>query len=236
MNVIPATARSGLAVGRSEAVPRVTNVRLGTQIAELVRDDILFGRLPAGAAISQTILCERYGTSRMPVRDALRQLSHEGFVYDDGKGHSIVAAISREDIQDTYVIEGILCGLAARRVADNHDPEQILELRDFHRRMVAAMEGDDVDLMTELNWHFHRRVNQMAGSPKLLAVLRSHTLRLPRAFLRESPTWMKRANREHASIVAAIAKGDSAKADMLMSAHVASVGTHIADHLNSSPS
>lgn len=226
------SARDTTASGRESARP-LSRVPLGEQIAELLRDDILFGRLRAGSQVSQAILCERFGTSRMPVRDALRQLSHEGFVYDDGKGHSVVAAISREDIQDSYAIEGALCGLASRRVALKHDSEEIQELWDFHQRMVVAMNASDVNLMADLNWQFHRRVNQMARSSKLLAVLGSHTLRLPRAFLRETPSWMKRTNEEHAEIISAIAGGDGDQADTLMRVHVSSVGAHIGDHLSS---
>ena len=76
-------------------VTKLARARFGSQIAEALRNDILFGRVESGKRLSQVELCERFGTSRMPVRDALRQLTYEGFLIDDGKGHAVVAPVTR---------------------------------------------------------------------------------------------------------------------------------------------
>ena len=54
---------------------RLDRTPLGQRIADALRHDILFGRLAPGTKLAQTQVCERFGTSRMPVRDALRQLT-----------------------------------------------------------------------------------------------------------------------------------------------------------------
>src|SRR5882672_1316046 len=71
---------------------RLRRQSLGNQIAEQLRQDILVGRLAPGTHVGQQNLCDVYGTSRMPVRDAVRQRVSEGLVTYTSGGHSIVAA------------------------------------------------------------------------------------------------------------------------------------------------
>lgn len=220
--------------GQAAASPRLDRTPLGHQIAEEIRNDILFGRLTAGTRVSQQELTERYGTSRMPVRDALRQLSYEGFVHDDGKGHSVVARFSQQELRDIYLIEGMLHGLAARRVTEEGDREHLDELAGYHEAMMAVEEqGGDAAEMARINWQFHRRINYLADSPKLLAVLRTHTLSIPRAYIRELPHWMHRANTQHKDIVEAMLRGRAATAEKRMIGHVVDAGEDLITYLES---
>ncbi|MFB9744126.1 GntR family transcriptional regulator [Pseudonocardia sulfidoxydans] len=219
----------------TETVPgaKVSRVPLGRQIANVVRSDILYGRLRSGTRVGQQELCERYGTSRMPVRDALRQLTYEGFLHEDGTGHSIVTALTRSDLQDIYLIEGMLHALALRRVVERNDPDEIAELLGYHRDMQDAEHHTHTDRMAELNWQFHRRINHLARSPKLLAVIRTHTLSIPNDQVRQFPQWAQRVNQEHAEIMDAVAHGRAATAERLMKRHVIAAGDDLITHLES---
>ena len=66
---------------------RLDHSTLGKQVADAVRRDILFGKLKPGTKIAQQQVCDRFGVSRMPARDALRQLMHEGLIIPDGARH-----------------------------------------------------------------------------------------------------------------------------------------------------
>lgn len=224
---------SVLNTGIEESGTKLERVPLGRQIANVVRNDILYGRLPAGAHIGQQELCERYGTSRMPVRDALRQLTYEGFVVDDGNGHSVVAPLTRSDLQDIYLIEGMLHALALRRVTERGDPEEVAELLSYHNEMVKAERDQQNDRMADLNWRFHRRINQLSRSPKLIAVIRLHSLSIPNDQLRQFPQWIERVNQEHADIMEAVKKGRAATAERLMKQHVIDAGNDLLAHLES---
>lgn len=146
------------------------------RIADALRKDILFGRLKPGEPIRQSELTERFGTSRMPVRVALRQLTYEGFLLEEGNHRTLIASLSRSDLEGIYLIEGILHALAVRRVTEEGSQDNTGELTALHRRMVKAEEERSVSQMARINWDFHRRINKMANSPKLLAVLRTHSL------------------------------------------------------------
>lgn len=204
---------------------------LSTQIADVVRADIVFGRIEPGTALGQRELCERFETSRMPARDALRQLAHEGLVVPDGAGHQVVAQLSRRDIEDAYVIEGILQGLAARRVAETHTDEIIAELWERHREMVAAQE--DPVRLGELNWEFHHRITDLAESRKLTAALRTIRISMPTdaTYLVQFPEWGSHVNSEHTEIIEAIEARDGDRAERLMRDHVASAGFHLTEYL-----
>lgn len=222
-----------LAAPTDASTHKLDRTTLGHQIAEVIRNDILFGRLAPGERVSQQMLCDRYGTSRMPVRDALRQLAYEGFITIDDKSHSIVAPFRRHDLADIYLIEGMLHGLATRRVTELADDAALVELRGYHDEMLAAEGAGDPGRMAEVNWRFHRRLNQMANSPKLIAVLRTHTMSIPRGYIKELPHWMRRANDQHGAVVEAMVRGDAAKAEELMVDHVVDAGNDLLDYLES---
>jgi DNA-binding GntR family transcriptional regulator len=211
--------------------PRLERAPLGQQIANVIRNDILYGRLKPGERISQQQLCDRYGTSRMPVRDALRQLAYEGFILDDGNRHAVVAPFSRSDLEDIYLIEGMLHALATRRIVEQGSREDLDLLQDHHERMLKAAAAESTESMARINWSFHRSINKMSGSSKLIAVLRTHSLSIPRDYLLEFPQWIERANEQHEEILAAMWKGNAATAERLMRQHVVDAGKDLITYL-----
>ena len=212
---------------------RFERVPLGNQIADVIRRDILYGRLSAGTHVGQQILCERFNTSRMPVRDALRQLTTQGFLVDDGHGHSLVAPLTRSDLSDIYLIEGMLHGLALRRVTERHDEDEINELAGYHEEMLRIAAAGDNARMSKINWQFHRRINHLARSPKLLAVIRTHSLSIPSDQVDQMPDRSEQVNLEHAEIMAAVRRGDGAVAESLMRQHVVNAGNDLLSYLES---
>lgn len=205
---------------------------LGTQIAAQLREDILLGRLPAGTQISQQQLCEEYGTSRMPVRDAVRALTHEGLIVSSGSGPSSVAPLTDDDIEDSYYIEGLVHSRAARRAAAKATPSDVAQLRDLHEQMQRAEAEGNLRLVADLNWQFHRLINLLADSPRIRAFMRTVSISIPRDYLLEIPEWASRANREHAEIIAAIEARRLDEVEGLVREHVESAGTNLIEYLH----
>ncbi len=204
---------------------------LGSQIAHHLREEIVLGRLEAGRAISQQWLCERYGTSRMPVRDALVKLTSEGLIVITRSGHSVVGRLTPDDIVDVFEIEAVVHGRAARRAAARVTDADVSELTALHEGMIAAERTGDLDQLTELNWRFHKRINALSGSDKLLAMLRTLSLNIPQTYLSELPDWAAQTIQEHAGIVAALAVRDGDRAEELVGGHVRAAGSNLADYL-----
>src|SRR6201991_5320042 len=75
---------------------------------ELIRDDIVSGRLRANERLKVADLAERHGTSTNPVREALQQLRGEGFVVMEPNRGARVRPIDEEFIRDIYEIEMLI--------------------------------------------------------------------------------------------------------------------------------
>jgi DNA-binding GntR family transcriptional regulator len=126
---------------------------LGHKIAELVREDILLGRLRPDTPVGQPKLSARYGTSRMPARDALKLLMNEGLVVSAGAG-TVVARFTVEELEDAHATMAFAHGRAARRAALNASYDELTALTGLHDQMVTAQKSDekarDGDLADEL--------------------------------------------------------------------------------------
>lgn len=227
------SAQQGVAGGAASSSTKLGRTTLGRQIADIIRNDILYGRLKPGERLSQQQVCDTYGTSRMPVRDALRQLTYEGFIIDDGSRHSMVAPFNRSDLEDIYFIEGMLHALATRRVVERGSRDDLERLQALHEAMLRAEEINSAEQMAAVNWDFHRSINHMSQSAKLIAVLRTHTLSIPRDYLLELPQWIHRANEQHSEILEAMWKGNAATAERLMKQHVVDSGNDLIAYLES---
>jgi DNA-binding GntR family transcriptional regulator len=204
---------------------------LGNEVADALRRDILLGRLRPGVRLAQQRLCEQFGTSRMPVRDALRQLITEGLLLVDEGQHTVVAPLSRDDFVDAFQIEGILHGLAARRAASKMTPADWANLGTLHERMLRAAAEGDVVTMASTNWEFHRSINRLSGSRKLLAALRTVSLDIPRDFLLQLPDWVSKSNDDHAQVLTAMSERRLDDVELLMREHVIASGRGLMDHL-----
>jgi DNA-binding GntR family transcriptional regulator len=218
---------------REENSATVYRTPLGYQIAALLRRDILLGRLKPGTHLPQRKLCEQFGTSRMPIRDALRELSHAGLVTTDAGRHIVVARLSRTDMLDSFAIEGVLTGMTTRRTSENITDDQFKQIEALHSGMLEAAKSQDADAMVKLNWNFHRNINQWSGSRKLLAAIRSVSLDLPRDYLAFLPERNEESNAEHAGILQAMRAGEHDRAADLMSRHVTDAGQALIEYLKS---
>ena len=197
---------------------------LGTQIADSVRRDVLLGVIKPGTRLSQQQLCERFGTSRMPVRDALRLLSHEGLLVTDSAQHTIVAPLSKADLLDAYWIEGTLAGMAAERASMKATPGDLDRLEGLHEQMMKAAASSEFSDMARLNWSFHRSINRLSESRKLLSAIKAVSLDLPRDFLMELPEWSVKSNDDHAGILAAMREQRHADVRELATEHIVASG------------
>jgi DNA-binding GntR family transcriptional regulator len=206
---------------------------LSNQIADALRRDILFGILKPGTKVSQQQLCELYGTSRMPVRDALRLLLHEGLMMLDDGRHILVAPLSRADLLDAFKIEGVLTGLAAELASERATEEELDQLDELHVSMLAAAGAEDLPRMADLNWRLHRRINRMADSRKLLISIKKVSIDLPRDYLEHVPHWSGQSNKEHGEILAAMRAKQHSEARVLMQAHVENSGRGLVEFLES---
>lgn len=190
----------------------VLRLSLSEQIATKLRDEIVHGAIPPGTHLVQSQLCERFGTSRIPVRDALQQLSHEGLLVERA-GQREVAEIGRDELLDAQVVIGVLHAWATRRATELASEEELDELEDLYR---PAFEATDPLEFSQFVWLCHRKINLLAKSPRLIRTITASEKTVPRIFPVSSGSELDSAKERHRAVLDAMRSRDSAEAERLM--------------------
>lgn len=137
-------------------------------IEERLRSAILDGRLPPGTAVRQQELATLFGVSRMPVREALRQLEAQSLLQVVAHKGAVVAPLIGEDAVDTYALRVILESEALRQSIPLLEPEDIALARSY----IAQLENETRHAeIGRLNRLFHMSLYSKASNKKLLRLI-----------------------------------------------------------------
>ena len=138
---------------------------------QLKRDVITLAYAP-GAPIREKEVADRYGSSRVPVREALGRLHQEGFVDSVPYRGFSARRISMREIADSFDLRLVLETHAAELAAERASPADLDEL---DRLGAVGYRPKDVDSYTEFldrNLHYHLAIAEVAGNAQLTRVLR----------------------------------------------------------------
>ncbi|GAA2311865.1 GntR family transcriptional regulator [Actinomadura luteofluorescens] len=200
-------------------------VRAVDRVYARLRADILDGVHPPGARIGEAELAEATGSSRTPVREALRRLEVEGLVEVLPHRGARVPDWTPDDLEEIYDLRMLLEGAAARRAAarvTDADADRMDELCALMEAAVEPGAGQDLDRVAELNAEFHDIVRSAAASGRLVSMLNA-VVQLPlvmRTFHRYSPADLARSSAHHRELAAALRARDGTWAESVMRAHV----------------
>lgn len=137
-------------------------------IEETLRNAILDGRLPCGTAIRQEALAQLFGVSRMPVREALRQLEAQGLLQVVQYKGAVVAPLIEDDSLETYELRQLLEAQALRLSVPQLSNEDFEEAEGY----IEALEVEtDFGKIGTLNRQFHQALYGKAPNKKLLALI-----------------------------------------------------------------
>jgi len=198
--------------------------RLSPQVSRRIRDLIMTGNQPGGARLRTEHLADRFGVSATPVREALMSLHGEGLVeFQPGRGFSVVP-MTRRDVLDLYDAQAYLSGELAARAAARLTDQDIDTLNDLQRRLVAAIEGDDIAETERTDFELHRLINRSAASPKLAWLLRLTLNYVPFGAYGDIPGWPAAARDDHLPILRGLAHRSERTARDAMAAHIRNAG------------
>jgi len=189
-----------------------------------IRGAILDGSLRPGVQLREEQLAEACGVSRTPVREALRRLEAENFIRRSGSQRTFVTDWSLDEIEEAFVLRGMLEGHAAARAALRIEPTAIDALIRTNSGIKVAAEAGPPDAAAFLvhNREFHAIILQAAGSARLTALLggiveQPVVLRTARRYDREQ---VLRSFAEHEEITLAFRRRDPDWARAVMAAHI----------------
>ena len=149
----------------------INHLTLGDAVLDKIRNAILEGKLEPGEKLDQGTLASKFGTSRMPVRDALRQLQYEGFV-KGGRGRGIfVVGLNLTEAQQIYEVRILLENYATLKAIENGTNEDVKILTSLLKKTEAAARNDDIPSMLQLDHEFHQATYQPCGNPFLLKMI-----------------------------------------------------------------
>ncbi len=211
---------------------------LSDRVRNALTDAIASGSLPAGTALDEQNLAERFGASRTPVREALRQLAFNGLVELRPRKGAVVTRMTSERITEmfetTAEIEAMCTRLATYRVT-LLERSRLIEL---HESSAAMVERGDFDAYDNFNREFHEalyRATHNGFMAEQALAIRSRLSAFRRTQLRHGAR-IRSSRAEHGEILAAMAEGDGETAARRMRAHMlnaaSALGRYIAERMD----
>ena len=187
-------------------------------LVEAIRAEIVTGVIPPGETLVQEDLAARFGVSRMPVRDALKQLQMLGFVTIESNKRARAAALSLDDFIEIYDMRESAESLAMRSAMPHLTNAQI----DVAETIQDEIEGVDPKNFGALNMAFHMTLYRPSGRTRLLGhveMLFNAADRYVAMVSVENDVKVK-ANAEHRTLLKYCRARDTASAEACVKTHI----------------
>ncbi|TDV26768.1 GntR family transcriptional regulator [Paraburkholderia caballeronis] len=200
--------------------PRTSTSRM---IADALRTAIVDGSLAPDAPLRQDAIARHFSVSAIPVREALRQLASEGWAKIEVNKGASVASLSADEAREIYEIRSALESLALGIAIPQHTAATLREATSLYN---AAKRERDPSLYVARNEAFHKSLYAPAARAQLLEMIATLHRRGER-YLRlklDFPQYKGESDAEHAEILAAVKRGETAAAQSLVAAHLLGTG------------
>lgn len=204
----------------SSPIPRLS---LQGEVTSRLRAEIVEGIWPPGSRLQERILCERYGVSRSPLREAFQVMAKEGLLeLLPGRG-AVVTRPTMTDAAENSEILTALETLAIRLACERATDAELEGIRRMHEDMRDCSRRNDISRYYSLNNHVHSAIVAAGHNAALIAVhegVQQHITRLQNlsgaleAFTEDSFA-------EHEAFVSALLQRDADKAGTALWAHLA---------------
>lgn len=217
------------ATGRHQGVVPIQRQTIAGMTVTALRERILRGDYPEGEPLRQDAIADELGVSRIPVREALRQLEAEGLVTFSPHRGAVVSTLSLDEIDELFELRAdIECDLL-RRAIPNTSSEQLDQAMEVLDEFQDALSAGEATRWGPLNWHFHAALYAPANRNFTMGVLQKLHQHSDRYFRMQLLLTHggARANDEHRAIAAAVANKDVNMACQLMRAHIIGAGASL---------
>lgn len=208
---------------RPAPLPRQTLV--GSAVSDL-RKRIISGEFKDGEPLNQVVIARDYTISRIPLREAMRQLEAEGLlVFQPGRG-AVVSSLSLEEVREVIDLRANLETDLIIKAIPHLTPAVLAEAGSILEQFDSDLGKGQVETWGENNWRFHSTLYAPSGLPLTMGILENlHRLNQRYARIQISLTnWQERTRREHHAIFNACRKKDATKAATLLRRHILDAG------------
>jgi DNA-binding GntR family transcriptional regulator len=204
----------------------------------MIEELILSGELVVGTKVTERDLAEKLDMSRVPVREAIKDLLTVGLLGRVGTRGVIVRKLDTDEIKEIYAIRMILEARAARLASERITQQSLQTLQQLHQDMREAFKEEDYASYYGLNLKFHKEIHQAAHTPRLIEII---AMVMKESLLLHSRGLVDRENlqtslAEHQNLLDALISRDSELAEIYMRRHIQSglKRLHLDDESNES--
>ncbi|MBN2125672.1 MAG: GntR family transcriptional regulator [Deltaproteobacteria bacterium] len=189
-----------------------------------VKQRIIFSRYKQGATLNEKEICEEFGISRTPYREALIMLEAEGLVVIRPKTGVVVSPIDFESLRDVFEMRTILEGVAADLAFKRIQPGHLEALKEVVEKIDALSEEEDIFTYLKLDAEFHGILRDAQGNLVLkdvLSGLYNQCMRLWNAFENQDfiTDLIKSSIRDIKKVYEAFLAGDHDAVERLVKEH-----------------
>ena len=183
---------------------------------------IYSGEFKPGERLNEAALALRMGTSRGPIREAIKVLAGLGLVNAVANRGVYVRQLSLREMIEIYELRALVFGYAADRACEHCTEEHRKRMEDLLDAMDAACEAEDGTLYYELNLQFHSLILEISNNRRAHQAYDDYVkeLHLVRRKYFNAPGNMRRSNAEHRAIFDAIVAANKSRARAAAERHV----------------
>jgi DNA-binding GntR family transcriptional regulator len=201
---------------------RIERSALYEQVAERLRKRIYRHELLPGQAIDEKELCEQFGISRTPLREALKVLHSESLVELKPRRGCFVKALELDEMQELFPVMAVLEGLCAREAVENCSKDEIEKLEALHAQLEEHATNGNIDAYYDVNFQIHQLIQEMSRNRWLQRVTTDlrKILRLARHTQLTIEGRLQQSLQEHRKIMENFRKRDADAAENTMKMHL----------------
>jgi len=219
--------------GSSNIIPRRS---LQEEIVSRLREEIVEGIWQPGVRLQERVLCERYGVSRSPLREACQVIAAEGLLKLYPNRGAVVTRPTMTDAVENMEIIVALQSLAIKLACERSSDEHLAEIEQLHKKMQIHSERHEIVPFYELNNAIHKAIVRASGNSALVLMYEHvdrHIVRLQKlsGALEADPAL---SMAEHNKFIKALLKRDAASAAKAMEAHMKTVTQEIKTRIEKS--
>lgn len=148
------------------------------ELVERLRDLITSGALAPGSKIQEPILCERFGVSRTPLREALKVLASEGIVTLLTNRGAVVTTLTVAELEEVFPVMGALESLSGEIACRHITDAEIASIAAIHKAMVEHWRRGEMQSYFRLNQSIHEAILNATRNDTLKSVYRGLAGRL----------------------------------------------------------
>lgn len=195
------------------------------QAYSYVRERLISGDFAPGTRLTEWKIADALGTSRTPVREAMRRLVGDGFLQFQPNYGTFVGTWTAKEIGDLFelraLLESEIAGAAARRIS----AAQLQRLTTLQAQIEeggANLDRNNLARIATLNRDFHLVIAEASDSPRMVSML-TNAIEAPvvqQTFRRYSEGQLQRSFHHHRELIDAFRAGDTSWARDAMSCHV----------------